>query len=152
MTKTDIRSFFGNRIIVSKDGCWNWLRSTNGRGYGRMRFGGVACSAHRVSFQLRAGKPIPKDRKICHRCDNPRCVNPSHLFSGSQKDNMRDMFRKRRKSHSGQRNPNSRLTEDQARDIKTRYLFDGGHALAREYGVSRNLPGMIFRGQIWKDL
>jgi hypothetical protein len=76
-------------------GCWLWTGSSNGNGYGVMRINNKQQGAHRVAFELFVG-PIPPGLMICHKCDNPPCVNPHHLFAGTALDNNRDMFAKGR--------------------------------------------------------
>ncbi|MFA6325045.1 MAG: HNH endonuclease [Candidatus Paceibacterota bacterium] len=75
--------------------CWNWLGSKSSKGYGRFKIKGKLYSPHRISYELING-PIPKGMFICHKCDNPACVNPGHLFLGTQSDNMKDCFKKGR--------------------------------------------------------
>lgn len=81
-------------------GCWNWQRATDGHGYGVMHVNGRQQKMHRFSFELANG-PIPDGDGyhgacVCHRCDNPACVNPAHLFLGSMDDNVKDMMAKGR--------------------------------------------------------
>lgn len=97
-----LKRFFSK--LQKSDGCWNWTGSKNEAGYGKLgqRY------AHRLSWQLENKKEISSGMVICHHCDNPSCVNPGHLFIGTQKDNMQDMIKKNRqvkKNNSGQKNP-----------------------------------------------
>lgn len=76
--------------------CWLWSGGTNERGYGKISDDNRRPAyAHRISWEMTNG-PIPEGLYVCHHCDNPRCVNPSHLFLGTQKDNLRDMSTKGR--------------------------------------------------------
>ena len=83
--------------VEKTDGCWKWTASTNGVGYGMIRVSNKKhrdC-AHRVSWMLAHGE-IPKGKWILHKCDNPGCVNPEHLFLGDNTANVQDMHRKGR--------------------------------------------------------
>lgn len=87
------------RFQKKKRGCWVWLGSKDGAGYGtisnRLGSGNSPEKAHRVSYEKSFGK-IPDGLYVCHKCDNPGCTNPKHLFLGSQKDNMKDCSKKGR--------------------------------------------------------
>jgi hypothetical protein len=84
-------------------GCWEWIADRTAKGYGRKRWGSRVVLAHRLSWELANG-PIPAGLSVCHHCDNPPCVRPSHLFLGTARENVRDMVQKGRRpgwrSHS----------------------------------------------------
>ena len=108
--KNPIDRFYGFWII-SNTGCWEWSRSRNKDGYGHLYCGGRVVSAHRFSWMLFYG-PIPKGLCVLHKCDNPTCVNPNHLFLGTQLDNLKDMRAKNRaSSNKGNKNPNRKLVQ-----------------------------------------
>jgi hypothetical protein len=87
-----------NNYEVKENGCWEWTNSISSQtGYGKLVFKGLDMSAHRASYILFKGK-IPKGKYICHSCDNKKCVNPDHLWVGTQKENMQDMIKKGRKA------------------------------------------------------
>lgn len=89
------RFFAKVAIINDADSCWEWTAFKDRDGYGRTSIQNVAISAHRVAYVLENG-PIPVGMSVLHRCDNPGCVRSSHLFLGTQSDNMRDRFQKGR--------------------------------------------------------
>ena len=131
--------------------CWNWTASTNGRGYGRIGLDGGKVYAHRLSWELKNG-PIPENKDahgICvlHKCDNPSCVNPDHLFIGTQSENVADMMEKGRggyTAHKGEAHGGSKLYESDV--IEIRSIYSKGktsqRALAKIFNVNQ--------GQIWK--
>ena len=85
------------------DGCWLWLGGRKHNGYGTTRYRGKTARAHRVSFEMEAGRTPAL--YVLHRCDNPPCVNPSHLYEGTQKQNMADMIRRGRLGLRGRKTP-----------------------------------------------
>ena len=134
------------------DACWPWLGGTRTRdGYGRFQHAGQQFFAHRYAF-ARAHGAIPADRLVCHRCDNPPCCNPAHLFLGTPLDNMRDKIAKGRDSH-GERNGRSVLT---AADVAAiRAAHDAGatnKALAARFHVATSTISDIVLRQHWRHL
>ena len=103
--------------------------------------------AHRLAYEFTYG-PIPSKMHVCHRCDNPPCCNPEHLFLGTAKDNARDMVDKGRFV-----NNSLKLTPEQVAAIRAEYAAGGvtQEALAKRYGVTRGNIGMIIRGVNWKN-
>ncbi len=76
--------------------CWAWTAPLNPDGYGMYSYERRSIGAHRVSYYLRHGRPTDKTMQVLHKCDNPACVNPDHLFLGTQKDNIQDCIKKGR--------------------------------------------------------
>ena len=140
--------------IVEEDGpleskCWIWTGVTNGNGYGR--YGNDR--AHRVAYRCFVGE-FPEDLQINHHCDVRLCINPEHLYAGTQKQNTADMFARRREApRRGEQNGKARLTEQQA--VEVLKLLNEGHSQAsigRRLGVNEWCVGFIARGTSWRHV
>lgn len=154
--------------VNKTDGCWTWTASVNAKGYGQ--FGPFQNRhhdlAHRVAYQLTVG-PIPQQLCVLHRCDNPPCVRPDHLFLGTRADNNRDMANKKRSALgdkngsrknpervAGERNPMAHLTSGDVTSIRSRYAHEAvsGRTLAAEYGISESAVYRILNDQAWQSV
>lgn len=138
------------------DACWPWTGHRIATGYGQVRVRGKATTASRVALELSEGRPLEADEQACHRCDNPPCCNPAHLFRGSHVENMQDKEKKGRHGYGGmpgERHHQAKLTEHDVREIRRRCEAGERHtAIAASYGVTGSLIGMIRKRQIWKHL
>lgn len=94
LTKTPPEERFWDKVVKTES-CWLWDASVDRKGYGKINHNGKPKSAHRLSYEIAYG-PIPEGMFVCHKCDNPPCVRPDHLFIGTNKDNMADMKSKGR--------------------------------------------------------
>jgi len=143
--------------VAKGTGCWLWIANKDRSGYGRFNFKGVRKPAHRVSYELSYGH-IESNNFICHRCDEPSCVRPGHLFQGTQFDNMLDMTKKGRRaagkkvSNPGELNPAAKLTVSQVADIRYRYSNEkiSQIKLATQYGVSQQVISNIILRKNWR--
>lgn len=116
--------FFFEKISWGISDCWNWCGCTDSTGYGRTsnRFTNQNF-AHRWSYELFNGE-IPDGLKVLHKCDNPSCVNPEHLFLGTQQENVQDMVQKGRHVYGlgkGEKSPNHKLTKEEVLEMRKAY-------------------------------
>lgn len=145
---------------VQPTGCWNWLGAKDKRGYGFIYYGGRNQRAHRIVYLLGHGD-IPVGMYICHRCDNPSCVKPEHLFLGSPAANYWDARRKGRMPRlervpydtSGENNGQAKLGADDVRRV--RILRQNGAqllAIAERFGISRTQVHNIITRKKWASI
>ncbi len=137
---------------IKDDPCWEWARKPERLGYGRFRYEGKGVLAHRMSWLL-AGRIIDAGQKILHRCDNRGCVKPSHLFAGTQADNIRDMTEKGRdRKATGERHWKAKLTSKDVEDIRQYYTSKQFNQvqLAAMYSVSQAQISYIVLRKSWR--
>ena len=133
----------------AESGCWEWTGTLKFDGYGLMRHPVKYVGAHRISYEIFRG-PIPDGMQVLHRCDNRKCINPGHLFLGTNADNVADKVKKgRQRRHRGESNPNSKLSIDDVSLIRS--SSETGIELARKYGVTRTCISDIRTGKTWGD-
>lgn len=142
-------------ILNQNSGCWIWKGAKVPRGYGMLGKGGRGAGyhyAHRLSFQLYRGT-IPDGLSVLHRCDMPSCVNPEHLFLGTQKMNMEDKKAKPR-HRPGELHPNAILTYVQVAAIRSEYAkgMISLSLLGLKHGITMQHVHDIVRNKIWKEM
>lgn len=136
---------------VDDKGCVIFAGYLNRDGYGRMRVGQKLECAHRVSYAVNIG-PIPDGMQVLHECDNPPCINPKHLFLGTQEENIQDMVAKgRQRGVVGVRHHKAKLNQEKAFEIRWYAAMGRRHKdIAAEYDITRSLVGRVARCEIWK--
>lgn len=159
--------YFWSRVaIAGPDDCWLWKGSSNYFGYGQVSVGRRPQMAHRIALGLDLGRPVKTGSLALHRCDNPPCCNPRHLYEGSAADNANDRVVRGRSNTEqlsrtriergvarGERNPRAKLDRAKADEIRRKYAAGHGsqQTLANEYGVDQTLISRIVRGLTWND-
>lgn len=131
--------------------CWIWTGALSDSGYGIIFWQGRSRPATHVALQI-AGKERPIGTQACHRCDNPPCVNPNHLYWGTPRDNVDDCVARGRRP-KGVETAQATLTDQQVLDIRHRYAGgETGPCLAREFQVSKTQIYRIASGKKWAHL
>jgi hypothetical protein len=156
----DRKTRFERWIEKDASGCWIWTASYNPSGYGQFNLDGKKpMLAHRAAWIIYRGA-IPAcessgygTHHICHKCDNPKCVNPDHLFLGTNQENMDDKMQKGRHVYGvslGEKHGNAKLTEEIVRAIRVSDETDA--QLSKRYGISRSSIYAARRRQTWKHV
>lgn len=163
-----IEEHFWSKVdkLSGADACWLWQAYCKKNGYGIFYIDRWPSYAHRVAWGFHYGE-IPKGQMVLHRCDNPPCVNPAHLFLGTQVENLLDMRNKGRSAKgdksSRRKHPKSygvgetaswsKLKNNEVLEIRKQYERGETQAhLAQQYGVSSRTIGSIVYGKNWKHL
>lgn len=155
--------------VKKTDYCWNWTGSKRNKGYGAFGYTvngrTIQGRAHRYSYELHIGD-IPQGLFVLHRCDNPACVNPDHLFLGTNEDNIKDMLSKGRHVSGGTHcggdggwtrgadHHGAKLTPDQVYELR-RLHAEGGWSysqLGKRFGVNGSAAYKIVKRLLWKHL
>lgn len=135
--------------------CWEWIASAKNKdGYGGFKSGAKTVLAHRFSWELHNGPILDISLCVCHRCDNPKCVRPEHLFLGTKNDNNQDKVKKNRQAKmKGENHPSVKLTHEQVREIRELYSkFDWStRSLAKQYNVTQANVWYIVKNKTWRD-
>jgi hypothetical protein len=154
------RRFWKKVEKKGEDDCWEWKAASNQNGHGSFCFMGRTLSAHHMALCLHLGAMIPdrvKRIRVCvlHKCDNPSCCNPSHLFTGTYSFNSKDSVHKGRwVNNKGQRHGMSKLSDEQVLDMRRKWKTGkySKYRLAKMNGVSWERASSIVQGESWKHL
>ena len=127
--------------------CMEWTHEISTSGYGRVTKDRRTLATHRVAFEVAYG-PIPAGMLVCHRCDNPKCFNPKHLFLGTDADNHRDRHAKGRDAR-GEGHRRSKLSEQAVREIRASYSPERTKELVSKYGVHQTTICAVAKRRAW---
>lgn len=144
------RRFWSKVDRQEPEDCWLWQAAINGQGYGVFKLDGKSQSAHRVAFMLENGAFA--EANTCHTCDNKLCCNPTHLYDGTDQQNVRDAVG-RGQHPRGERHGRAKLTDQLVQEMRREHQEGASLVLlGRKYGVSDVTAGRVCRRVIWKHL
>lgn len=144
------RRWLKTQIVRDDDGCWMWPFGLDSQGYGKVYIENKTHKAHRVIWEMLRNEKIPPGQVLRHfECDEPLCVNPSHMRPGTYQDNSDDMVRKKRHRY-GTRNPAAKLNEDQIKAIRA--SSEPTAVVARAFGISSVQVRNIRSRKHWREL
>lgn len=159
--KQDVKERFYKKVVIGRlDECWEWVSEKNSNGYGRFYDeNGLYGMAHRFSYRMFYGE-FDINLNVLHRCDNPGCVNPTHLFLGTDSDNMQDMWNKHRHpinrhirpigSMMGEKNIKAKLRREDVDNIRQMYSMGVGlEELSKKYLVQKPAIWKIVHHRTW---
>lgn len=153
-TRPPLNRFRAFVTFLGVDDCWEWGGSRNANGYGQFFDGARVVGAHRWSYEHFVG-PIPDGLGALHKCDNPPCVNPAHLFLGNHVANVLDsVLKDRRARPHGRENGRAKLAEEEVVAIRSLYTGRYGNVthLSRIFGVGRTQIVRVARGEQWQSV
>lgn len=151
-----MQRFWDKVIIDDQDHCWTWTAGLRGKtGYGAIKYNKKVYDSHRFAWYLTYGV-FPK-LFVLHKCDNRLCVNPKHLYEGTARDNVRDMWQRGRQARHmgyGSANLNSKLTELQVTTMRQQHATGNFTfaQLARDYGIDRTNVEDICKHKAWRHI
>lgn len=135
-----------------KPGCWEWIGYRDPNGYGRMDVGDRPMLAHRVSYLVHYGS-IPDGMAVLHKCDEPKCVNPEHLFLGTQADNVRDMHAKGRARKRALRGSEHGMAKLDGKKVRAIRAWQGPlKVIAERYGITAATACDVRKRKTWKHI
>jgi hypothetical protein len=159
-SKAGTKEYISENSEIDINGCWLWKRSKIKKGYGMSGLKGKLIGAHRLSYLTFVGE-IPNNLHVLHNCDNPACVNPKHLFLGTNQDNVKDKVNKNRQA-KGEDHGSSKLVQEEANEIRTLWSAELAERargknvqltqkeLAERFGVDGTTISAIVNNKRWK--